>query len=278
MRKTEKKEQKICKINRDNGNNRNKLHVFAALFAVLLILINLVPFAIVLVSGIYQRETGVSFQAYYDVFLGSPRYLLCFWRSLGICLGITAGQIVISVLAGYGFAKCKFPGKNIMFFFLMILMVLPLQVTLVPNYIMLDRLNLLGTDASLILPGMFVPLGTFIMTQSFKAVSSEMIDVAKLDGCGIPRILMQIVVPMNKGSLVCVGLLSFLDSWNMVEQPIAYLKDFTKYPISVALAYVSNSDFTRQIVCCILVMLPPLFLFSCFSKEMVEGIVFGEEK
>lgn len=253
-------------------------NIFSDFFALFLVMISLAPFIIVLINSIYQQETWISFQAYYDVFLSSPQYLLRFWRSLGICLCITARQVFVSVLAGYGFAKCKFPGKNMMFFFLMILMVLPLQVTLVPNYIMLDRLNLLGTDASLILPGMFVPLGTFIMTQSFKAVSSEIIDVAKLDGCGIPRILLHIVVPMSKGSLACVCLLSFLDSWNMVEQPIAFLKDFAKYPISVALAYVSTGDSIQQIACCILVMLPPLFLFSCFHKEMVEGIVFGEEK
>ena len=80
------------------------------------------------------------------------------------------------------------------------------------------------------------------------------------------------------GGIVCAGLLTFLDAWNMVEQPIAYLRDFTRYPISVALAYVTPSESARQFVCCILVILPPLFLFSCFHREMVEGIVFGEEK
>ena len=187
-------------------------------------------------------------------------------------------QLLYTVLAGYGFAKCRFPGKNVMFFSLMILMVLPLQVTLVPNYIMLDKLQMLGTNSSLIFPGIFVPLGTFIMAQSFKAVPDELIDAAMLDGCGIPRILSRVAVPMVKGGLVCVGLLSFMDGWNMVEQPIAYLKDFTRYPISVALAYVSPDDSARQFVSCILVILPPLFLFSCFNQEMVEGIVFGEEK
>lgn len=112
----------------------------------------------------------------------------------------------------------------------------------------------------------------------FRAVPDEVIDVAKLDGCSLARILAQIAVPVAKGGIVCAGLLAFLDAWNMVEQPIAYLKDFEQYPISVALAYVSATEQARQFVCCILVLLPPLFLFSCFHKEMVEGIVFGEEK
>lgn len=255
-----------------------KRHVWTALFAGFVIFLCLAPFLIVFAGGFWQTETGFSIQAYYDVFLGSSQYLLRFWRSLGLCLCITAGQVVVSVMAGYGFAKCTFPGKNIMYFFLMILMVLPLQVTLVPNYIMLDRLDLLGTDGALIFPGIFVPLGTFLITQSFRAVPDDVVDVARLDGCGLWRILVQVAVPVARGGIVCAGLLTFLDAWNMVEQPIAYLRDFTRYPISVALAYVTPSESVRQFVCCILVILPPLFLFSCFHREMVEGIVFGEEK
>ena len=250
----------------------------SGLFAGLMVFLCLAPFVMVIAGGFWKEGTGVSVQAYYDVFLGTPRYLLRFWRSLFLCLTITAGQVVVSVMGGYGFAKCRFPGQDVMFFFLMILMVLPLQVTLVPNYIMLDRMDLLGTDGALIWPGIFVPLGTFIISQSFRAVPDEVIDVAKLDGCGLARILVQVAVPVAKGGIVCAGLLAFLDAWNMVEQPIAYLKNFEQYPISVALAYVSTTEQARQFVCCILVLLPPLFLFSCFHREMVEGIVFGEEK
>ena len=143
-------------------------------------------------------------------------------------------------------------------------MVLPLQVTLVPNYIILDWMHLLGTTQALILPSIFIPLGTFLMRQSFQAVSEEVIEAACLDGCGVFRVLFQIAVPMCKGAVVCVGLLSFLNAWNMVEQPITYLKSF--------------ESIMQQFVCCLLVLLPPLFLFSCFHKEMVDGIVLGEEK
>ena len=195
-----------------------------------------------------------------------------------MCICIALGQVTVSALAGYGFAKYRFPGKNLIYFCLMILMILPLQVTLVPNYIMLDKLHMLGTEKALILPGIFLPLGTFLMTQCFKSLSDEVIDQAKVDGCNLLETMIRIAVPMSRGALVCAGLLSFLDAWNMVEQPIAYLKEFAKYPLSVALAYVSPEQAVRQFVCCILVLLPPLALFSCFNKELVEGIVFGEEK
>ena len=247
------------------------------ILALLLVLICIFPFVFVL-AGSFWRKGALSWQSYYDVFLASPQYLNRFWKNLGICICIAIGQSVISALAGYGFSKCRFPGKNLIYFCLMLLMILPLQVTLVPNYIMLDKLQMLGTNKSLILPGMFLPLGTFLMTQCFKSVSDEVIDQAKVDGCNLLETIVRIAVPMSRGALVCVGLLSFLDAWNMVEQPIAYLKEFSQYPLSVALAYVSPEQPLRQFVCCLLVLLPPLALFSCFNKELVEGIVFGEEK
>ena len=99
-----------------------------------------------------------------------------------------------------------------------------------------------------------------------------------LDGCGVLRMLLYVVSPMNKSGLVCVLLLSFLDAWNMVEQPIAFLKEAEQYPISVALAYTPPSETSVQLVCCILVVLPALFLFTFFNRELVEGIVLAEVK
>lgn len=257
---------------------KTKASLPSVIFAWIFTLISVAPFLYVLALSFLPASGGITFQYYYDVFLGSPQYLLRFWKSLLICLAIVSGQLIVSILAGYGFAKCEFKGKNTLLFLLMILMVLPLQVTLAPNYIMLDNLHLLDTYAALILPSIFAPLGTFILTQSFRSVSEDIIDAAKLDGCGLFRMLTKIILPMNTSGLVCVTLLSFLDGWNMVEQPIAYLKDFLRYPISVALAYVPPADPTLQLVCCILVVLPPLFLFTYFNRELVEGIVLAEMK
>lgn len=256
---------------------RTKTSLGGNIFAWVFAFISIAPFVYVLALS-FLTPKGVTFGYYYDVFLGTSQYLLRFWKSLLICLAIVAGQLIVSVLAGYGFAKYDFPGRNVLLFILMILMVLPLQVTLAPNYIMLDKLGLLDTYYALILPSIFIPLGTFILTQSFKSVSDDIIDAAKLDGCGLFSMLMRIILPMNTSGLVCVTLLSFLDGWNMVEQPIAYIKDFLRYPISVALAYVPPADPTLQLVCCILVVLPPLFLFTYFNRELVEGIVLAEVK
>lgn len=251
---------------------------FSSLVAVILTLLCVIPFLYIFVRSFWGTDGGVTLDYYYEVFLAETQYLARFWRSLALSLIIAAVQVLLSTLAGYGFAKCSFPGKNVLFFLLMVLMIMPLQVTLVPNYLMLDEMGLLDTYYALALPAIFVPLGTFIMTRSFKSTSNDIIEAARLDGCGTLGVIWRIAAPMNKSGLVCTMLLSFLDDWNMVEQPIVYLKDFANYPISVGLASVPPEDPTIQLVTCILVALPPLFLFAYFNKELVEGIAIGGEK
>lgn len=246
-------------------------------FAGLLAVLSLAPFGYVLLRSFLDGQ-GISFQAYYDVFWGEAQYLVRFWRSLGIGLAVGMGQLAVSMLAGYGFARFRFPGRDVIFFFLLILMVLPVQVTLVSNYITLSWMGLLDTYLSLILPLIFAPLGTFILRQSFLSVPDSIFDAAMLDGCGSFASLVRIAAPMNLSGIVCAFLLSFLNAWNMVEQPIAYLRDMRRYPISVALAYVPPTDATIQLVCCVLVILPCLALFAFFNRELVEGITLAEIK
>ncbi len=247
-----------------------------AIVVAILVFVCLAPFVMIVGSSFWEPSQGFSLDAYYDVFLGTSRYLEQFWNSMWVCIRIALGQIIVSVLAGYGFGKYNFPGKNIIFVALMILMVMPMQVTLVPNYLILSKMKLLGKDASLVWPNIVLPLGTFLSTQSFKAVPEDILDSAKLDGCGVFGILWRMLMPMCKGMLVCVGVLAFLDGWNLVEQPSVFLNNIWDYPLSVALAYHSYENEVQHYVGCILALIPPLMLFSCFHKELTEGIVLGE--
>lgn len=253
---------------------RSPWAVFVSLF---LCAVCVVPFFYVLLTAAV-REGQLSLLAYYQVFLGQTEFLLRFWKSLFLSVCIAAAQVAVSTLAGYGFAKFRFPGKNILFFILMVLMILPLQVTLMPNYLILEGMGLMGSYLSLALPAIFVPLGTFIMTQSFRAVPDSVVEAARLDGCNTLEMIPRILLPVNNNGLVCVALLSFVDAWNMVEQPLTYLEDFNDYPISVALASVSPAEPTVLLACCVLATLPPLFLFLMFNRELSEGITLGGEK
>ena len=238
--------------------------------------VSLLPFCFLFLRSFW--DGGVTLQPYYDVFQSTSRYLDSFWRSLGLTCTVAAGQLVVSVPAGFCFAKRSFPGKRILAFLLVALLVLPVQVTLVPNYLMLKNLGLLNTYAALILPALFAPLGTFLLGQSFRSIPNALLDAARLDGCGTIGLLWRIVMPMRKGTMACVAILAFLDAWNMVEQPLAYLRSFQEYPLSVGLAYAAPQGVAVQMVCCLLAALPPLFLFAFFSQDLVDGIVLGEVK
>lgn len=238
--------------------------------------VSLLPFCFLFLRSFW--DGGVTLQPYYDVFLSTSRYLDSFWRSLGLTCTVAAGQLMVSVPAGFCFAKRSFPGKRVLAFLLVALLVLPVQVTLVPNYLMLKNLGLLNTYAALILPALFAPLGTFLLGQSFRSIPNALLDAARLDGCGTIGLLWGIVMPMRKGTMACVAILAFLDAWNMVEQPLAYLRSFQEYPLSVGLAYAAPQGVAVQMVCCLLAALPPLFLFAFFSQDLVDGIVLGEVK
>lgn len=246
--------------------------------AAVLTAVCVVPFLYVFLLGLRSTDGHFTLKYYYQVFLGQSQYLIRFWKSLALSLLIAGFQVLVSVLAGYSFAKCRYPGRNALFFEMMILMIMPLQVTLVPNYLMLDEMGLLNTYACLALPAIFTPLGAFIMTRSFQSVPSEVIDAARLDGCGTFRVIFRIAAPIGKNGLVCTLLLSFLNGWNMVEQPMVYIQDFGKYPLSVALASVPPEDPNILLVCCVLAALPPVYLFAFFDRELVEGITVGGGK
>ena len=213
-----------------------------------------------------------SLEGYYMVFLRCTDYLMKFWRSLFLCIAISAGQIFVSMLGGFAFAKYPVPGKRGILFLLMVLMMMPVQVTLVPNYIILDELKLLDTWLALILPMAFLPFGTVFMTQIFQGIPSELLDAAKLDGAGTFQILFRVMAPIGKGGLISVFLLSFVDAWNMVEQPMTFLSDTLRYPLSVFLASVNQMNFELYFVCGVLAALPMLLLFFFFHEELTQGI------
>lgn len=257
---------------------KKRVNPCVTLVAVLIAALCLAPFGYILLRACIDEDGGATALNYYRVFLAEPYYLLRFFRSLALALVVAVGNLAVSTLAGFGFAKFRFPGKNALFFALMVLMILPLQVTLVPNYQVLDAMGLLNTYAALALPAIFTPLSTFILTQTFRAVPDELLDAARLDGCGTWGLLLRIAVPMNGSGMACALLLAFLDGWNMVEQPIVYLNEFKDYPIALALATVHSGSLGEQLAACVLVMLPPVLLFAVYHRELTEGISLGRDK
>lgn len=220
----------------------------------------------------------VSLDGYYQILLRRPDYLVKFWNSLIYSAVIVGGQVAVSCLAGYAFARFSFPGKNAIFFTIIILMMMPYQVTLVSNYIILDKMHLLGGWAAVILPTVFSPFGVFLMRQAAVSIPAEILESAKLDGASPLRTLGRVVVPLCKSGVCSLVILSFIDVWNMVEQPLVFLSERGQYPMSIFLSQMNSSAPELGFTCGVLAMAPVVLLFLFFERELTEGIAASNLK
>jgi multiple sugar transport system permease protein len=214
----------------------------------------------------------VSLEQYREIFVNSPRYLLMFWNSVFMVVPIIAGQIFVAALAAYAFSKLTFRGRDSLFFVYVLTMLMPFQVTLVPNYIMADQLGLLNRTGAIILPGIFAAFGVFMLRQFALHIPFAYIEAAKMDGAGHVRIFCSILVPMIKPGLAALVVLLFADYWNMVEQPLIFLDDPLKLPLSVYLSRVNEGDRGIAFAASMLYMTPMVLLFLYAESYFIEGI------
>lgn len=219
-----------------------------------------------------------SLLGYENVFIDTPNYLMKFWRSLGMCSIIVIGQIIVGSMCGLVFAKYRIGGKRIFFILFIIFLLLPVQVTLVPNYIILSALHLTDTWWALILPAIFSPFSTFFMTIVFQNIPMSLLEAGRLDGANTFQLLTKIVLPVAKPGVISLAVLVFVDNWNMVEQPMVFLNKVTEFPLSVFLASVNVENFELQFVCGILSLIPVTLLFLFFHDELAEGISVSVSK
>ena len=217
----------------------------------------------------------VSFGQYKTAFITSPAYLLKFWNSVILTVPIVIGQIVVAAGASYCFARNRSKLSNALFFVYIILMLMPYQVTLVPNYLVADWLHILDTRWSIILPGIFAPFAVFILTKFMRRIPTAMIEAAKLDGANEFQIFTQIFIPLCKGTIYSVAILVFIDYWNMVEQPLIMLKDSEMHPLSVFLSKVNTSDAGIAFAVAAVYMVPTLLIFLYSEDYLVDGISYS---
>jgi len=217
----------------------------------------------------------VSFSQYSTVLLKSPEYLLKFWNSVFYVLPIVLFQLIVAAGASYCFARVETKFRSIVFFTYIILMLMPYQVTLVPNYIIMDKLNLLNTRWAIILPGIFSPFSVFILTKFMRRIPVSVVEAAKLDGAGEWQIFSKIYMPLCRSTLYSVAILVFIDYWNMVEQPLILLSDQELYPLSVFLSKINEGDTGIALAIAVIYMVPPVLLFLYSEDYLIDGIAYS---
>ena len=214
----------------------------------------------------------VSFSQYTTVLLKSPEYLLKFWNSVILVGPIVLFQLIVASLASYGFARYSGKLRSLVFFSYVILMLMPYQVTLVPNYLVAEKLNILNTYWAIWLPGIFSPFAVYLLTKFMKRIPVGVMEAAQIDGAGEWQIYRLICMPLCKGALCSAAILVFIDYWNMVEQPLILLSDESKFPLSVFLSKINELDLGIAFVSGVLFMIPAVLLYLYGENYLIEGI------
>ena len=218
----------------------------------------------------------VTVDQYRAVLITSSDYLVKFWNSVRLTVPITLFQMLVAVLTSYGFARYPSKLKGIIFFAYIILMIMPYQVTLVPNYLVAKKFGLLNTRSAIILPAIFSPFSIFLLTKIMRRIPVSYVEAAKLDGAGELQILTRIYIPMCRNAIISIGMLVFIDYWNMVEQPLILMaSDEAKalHPLSVFLSQINANDVGLAFAVGVVYMIPALLIFLYGEDYLVEGIV-----
>ncbi len=213
-----------------------------------------------------------------EVLLDSPGFFTMFWNSVVISLGCLAGQFLTAVPAAWALARLPVWGKKKLVTLYIVLMLMPFQVLMFPQYLVLRRLNLLDTLGAVILPAIFSTFPVFILHRCFLAIPQEILEAARLDGAGETQIFFRIAIPLGIPGILSVGILTFLDSWNMIEQPMTYLKTKSLWPLSLFLPEIKLADMGMGFAAALLMLIPALLLFLCCQDYLEQGIALSGGK
>ncbi len=217
----------------------------------------------------------VSLDQFKTALIMSPDYLLKFWNSVILTVPVVIFQTAVALFASYGFARIKSRLKDAVFLVYVFLMLTPYQVTMVPNFIVSEKLGILDTRLAIILPGIFSPFAVFLLTKVMKRIPSAFYEAARLDGASEFSIFVNVYLPVCRSAIFSVMMLIFIDYWNMVEQPMILLSDTSMHPLSVFLSKINAEDTGIAFAVAVIYMIPPMLLFLWGEDYLVEGITYS---
>ncbi|MGI6238850.1 MAG: carbohydrate ABC transporter permease [Christensenellales bacterium] len=220
-----------------------------------------------------------SLSQFYRVLIEDETVLRLFVNSAMYTFAILIGQAIVIPAMAYALSRFRFPMRDTIFFAVIMLMLLPFQVTMVPNVLTLRNLGLMNTVWAVILPNCFSPFYIFLLRQYMVGLPGEILEAATIDGAGTFRCFWHIILPVCKPIIGCAVALSFADSWNLVEQPLTYLAEKTHLmPLSVMFNQFSANFTGVEFAGATIYILPALFVYLYFQKDILEGIQLTELK
>lgn len=220
--------------------------------------------------------TQFRIENYIAPFESNVPFVDLFANSLKITLAVTAGQLVTCSLAGYGFARLRFPGRNFLFILLLASLMVPGQVTIIPIFLLMRSLGLIDNHLAIILPGLISAFGVFLMRQFFKQMPQELFDAARVDGAGHIRSFLQIAMPLAGPALATLGIITFNAIWNSYFLPLIFLNSWGKMTLPQGIAlltgYMGSGNPSVVMAAVTMAILPVLAVFIFAQRWIIEAL------
>lgn len=216
-----------------------------------------------------------TFEHYGKLLFMTPQFFVLFWNSIKMVGCILAGQLLVGVPAAWAFAVYKVRGSRTLFVLYVVLMLLPFQVTMLSSYLVLNRLGMLNTHKAVILPAVFSTFPVFLSYGGFRCIPMQLFEAARIDGAGEGTIFWKIGLPLGKSGLLSAMVLGFLEYWNMMEQPMAFLEDKSLWPLSLYLPEITWAQAGYAFAASIITLIPAVFVFVWGQDYLEQGIIYS---
>lgn len=214
-----------------------------------------------------------TFQAYAELLFDTPQFFNVFWNSCKQVFPIILGHIVLGAPAAWAFARFDFHGKKVLYTLYIVLMLMPFQVTMVSSYLVLNKLGLIDNVWAIILPGAASTLPIFIMTRFFMTIPGSVTEAAAVDGASPIQTFLRLGIPLGAPGILSAVVLGFLEYWNAMEAPQAFLKDQTLWPLSLYMANITADNAGVSLIASLITLMPPLLIFIFGQKYLEQGII-----
>jgi len=199
-----------------------------------------------------------------------------------VCVSIVAGQLITAGLAGYAFARFRFPGKNLLFWLIMATLMIPLQATIIPIFVLISRMGLNDTLAALILPAWVTPFGIFLMRQYFMTLSNDFEEAAVIDGANQWQVFWRIYLPMGAPGLAILAILAFNYHWNEFFRPLIFLTSSQNFTVPLGMVtlfgYMGTGSVSVVLAGVVLAVVIVLMIYLLGQRYLIEGLTMGGVK
>ena len=272
-----------------NDMRRNNIIRKAIIYAILIIMviIMMVPFVWMILTAVKTNQEAISVDPFYilpshgwhwENFIKvwkNYNFLTLYINTIVMILLRVLCAVLTATMAGYAFGRLEFPGKKFLFALVLIQMMIPAQIFIIPQYLMVSKLGWLNTALGLLFPGMVTAFGTYLLKTSYQGLPKELEEAAKLDGCNIGQTFLYVMLPLTRSGMVSLGIFTALFAFKDLMWPMIVCTNSETTTLSAGLAKMQGqygSDYPSMMAAAVLAIIPMIVIYLIFQKQFVEGI------